>query len=41
MSAAPNGKVVVEQAGHLIPQEQPAAVHQVIRDVVEEVLSCT
>lgn len=36
MSAAPNGKViVVEQAGHLIPQECPAAVRDAIHDVVD------
>jgi pimeloyl-ACP methyl ester carboxylesterase len=36
MAAAPNGKVViVEQAGHLIPQECPAAVRDAIRGVVD------
>ena len=35
MSAAPNGKVVVvEEAGHLVPQECPAAVREVILDVL-------
>lgn len=35
MAAAPNGKVViVEQAGHLIPQERPAEVHAAILEVV-------
>lgn len=36
MSAVPNGRVViVEQAGHLIPQECPAAVRDAILEVVE------
>jgi pimeloyl-ACP methyl ester carboxylesterase len=36
MSAVPNGRVViVEQAGHLIPQECPSAVREAILDVVD------
>jgi pimeloyl-ACP methyl ester carboxylesterase len=36
MSAVPHGKaVVVEQAGHLIPQEYPGAVRDAILDVIE------
>lgn len=36
MSATPNGKIiVVEDAGHLIPQESPAAVRDAIIDVVD------
>ncbi len=36
MSAAPKGRVViVEEAGHLIPQECPAAVREAILEVVE------
>jgi pimeloyl-ACP methyl ester carboxylesterase len=36
MSAVPNGRVaIVEQAGHLIPQECPAAVREAILEVVE------
>jgi pimeloyl-ACP methyl ester carboxylesterase len=36
MAAAPRGRaVVVEGAGHLIPQEQPAAVRDAILEVIE------
>lgn len=36
MSAVPNGKVViVEEAGHLVPQECPAPVRDAIRDVFD------
>ena len=38
MAAAPSGRLVVaEQAGHLIPQECPAAVRSAILDVLEAV----
>ncbi|SDM33298.1 alpha/beta fold hydrolase [Allokutzneria albata] len=38
MSVVPNGKViVVEQAGHLIPQECPAAVREAVLEVVDAV----
>lgn len=37
MAAAPRGRViVVEDAGHLIPQEQPAVVHDAILEVFSE-----
>lgn len=38
MSAAPRGRsIVVQDAGHLIPQEQPAVVHDAILDVLAQV----
>jgi pimeloyl-ACP methyl ester carboxylesterase len=38
MSAVPNGRVtVVEDAGHLIPQENPAAVREAVLEVVNAV----
>ncbi|GAA2827151.1 alpha/beta fold hydrolase [Crossiella cryophila] len=38
MSLAPKGKaVIVEQAGHLIPQECPAAVREAVLEVVDAV----
>ena len=37
MAAVPRGRVViVEEAGHLIPQERPAAVREAIFDVLDE-----
>jgi pimeloyl-ACP methyl ester carboxylesterase len=38
MAAVPNGRaIIVEGAGHLIPQEQPAAVREAILSVVDAV----
>ena len=38
MAAAPNGRVVlVEDAGHLVPQESPAVTRDTILEVVDEV----
>ena len=37
MDAAPRGKmIVVEEAGHLIPQESPAVVRDTIFSVAEQ-----
>ena len=42
MAAVPDGRVVVvPDAGHLIPQEQPAVVRDVILGVVEAVRVAT
>jgi pimeloyl-ACP methyl ester carboxylesterase len=38
MAAVPNGRaVIVDGAGHLIPQEQPAAVRDAILAVLDAV----
>jgi pimeloyl-ACP methyl ester carboxylesterase len=40
MAAVPRGRaIVVKDAGHLIPQEQPAAVHDAILEVLSEAKS--